>query len=229
MTEGPAQTRIRLWDLPVRLCHWSFVGLIPALWWTAENDEMTWHMRLGLALAALLTFRVLWGFVGSSTARFTNFVHGPVAVARYLASLGKPGHDVTVGHNAAGGWSVLALLGAMALQVALGLISGDPDYGAAGPLYDLAGFELAYEATDWHTEVGFNLILAVIGLHLAAIIFYRIVKRDNLVAPMVTGSRPALAGTKGMAPVAAWRALICAGIGIGFAIWLGMGAPPLTS
>lgn len=224
--EGSSAATIRLWDLPVRLCHWSFVILIAALWWTAENDYMNWHMRLGITLAAVLTFRVLWGFVGSSTARFGAFVRGPVAVVRYLASLGKPGHETVVGHNAAGGWSVLALLGAMIIQVALGLISGDPDYGAAGPLYDLAGYELAYDATDWHTKIVFNVILAIVGLHIAAIVFYRVVKRDNLVRPMITGRRVVPAGTRGMAPVPVSRAILCAAASVGFAAWLWAGVPP---
>ncbi|MCJ2182997.1 cytochrome b/b6 domain-containing protein [Novosphingobium sp. 1949] len=223
--EGPATADIRLWDLPVRLCHWSFVVLIPALWWTAHSDYMEWHMRLGITLCALLVFRVAWGFVGSSTARFSAFVRGPQAVARYLATLGKP-HAPVVGHNAAGGWSVLALLGAMGLQVALGLVSGDPDYGAAGPLYDLVGYEFAYDATEWHTKIVFNVILAVIALHVAAILFYRLVKRDNLVAPMVTGKRAFPEGTRAMAPVAPWRAGACALLAAGIAGWLWAGAPP---
>ncbi len=226
--EGPGTQTIRLWDLPVRLCHWSFAVLIPALWWTAENDEMDWHMRLGLTLAAVLTFRILWGFCGSSTARFAGFVKGPGAVLRYLGSLRAPGHAVTVGHNAAGGWSVLALLAAMLVQVSLGLVSGDPDYGAAGPLYNLVGYEFAYDATEWHTKVLFNVILALVGLHLGAIVFYRLVKRDNLVRPMVTGTREVPRGLHAMVGVPAWRAYLCALVAAGFAVWLSLGAPPLT-
>ncbi|MBT0667247.1 cytochrome b/b6 domain-containing protein [Novosphingobium profundi] len=224
--EDPTATSIRLWDLPVRLCHWSFVILIPALWWTAENDEMHWHMRLGMTLAALLAFRILWGFFGSSTARFTSFVRGPGAVLGYLRSLGREPHVPIAGHNAAGGWSVLALLGAMVLQVGLGLISGDPDYGAAGPLYDIAGYELAYDATEWHTKIIFNVILAVVGLHLAAIVFYRLFKRDNLVKPMLTGRRPMPKDSSGMVPVPAWRALACLAAALMLAGWLWAGAPP---
>ncbi|WP_323982166.1 cytochrome b/b6 domain-containing protein [Novosphingobium aureum] len=223
--KGPAANRVRLWDLPVRIVHWSFAGLIPALWWTAENDEMAWHMRLGTVLLGLLVFRILWGFAGSSTARFANFVRSPGAVFRYLASLfGKGPHALSIGHNAAGGWSVVALLGLMSLQVSLGLVAGDPDYGSAGPLNHLVGFEFAYDATEWHTELVFNLILVFVGLHLVAIAFYRIVRRDNIIAPMVTGSRPVPQGFTGMTPAPAWRILACALAALVLVAWIWLGA-----
>lgn len=223
----PSAIRVRLWDLPVRLCHWSFVILIPALWWTAENEKIGLHMRLGMLLLVLLTFRILWGFFGSSTARFASFVRGPRAVASYLSSLGNPAHAPAVGHNPAGGWSVLALLGTMAVQVALGLISGDPDDNGAGPLYDVAGYEIAYSATWWHTKVVFNVIVAAIALHIAAILFYRLVKRDNLIAPMVTGARAFPQGSAAMIPVPAWRVLVCVLAAIVLAGWIWSGIPPL--
>lgn len=224
MSGGARVGVTRLWDLPVRIIHWSFVALIPALWWTAEEKMMTWHMRLGTVLFALLIFRVLWGFFGSSTARFASFVKGPGAVLRYFAAMGRRksggSHAATIGHNPAGGWSVVALLGLMSLQVGLGMIGGDADDGSAGPLNHLVGFELAYDATEWHTEIVFNLILAFIGLHLAAILFYRLILRDNLIAPMITGSRPAhgIATVAGMVPVPAWRAVACAVIAVGAAV-----------
>lgn len=223
--KGPAVNRVRLWDLPVRIVHWSFAVLIPGLWWTAENHEMTWHMRLGTMLLALLTFRILWGFAGSSTARFASFVRGPGAVLRYFASLfGKGPHTPAIGHNAAGGWSVIALLTLMCLQVGLGLVSGDPDDGSAGPLNHLVGFEFAYDATEWHSGLVFNLILVFVGLHLAAIAFYRFVRRDNLIAPMVTGSRAVPQGLSGMSGVPAWRAFACALVACGVVAWVWLGA-----
>jgi len=220
-------SKVRLWDLPVRIIHWSFVVLIPSLWWTAENHAMDWHIRLGVTLLALLTFRILWGFFGSSTARFAGFVRGPRAVLDYFASLkGNAPHGPVVGHNPAGGWSVLALLGLMALQVTLGLFAGDPDDGTTGPLNHLVGFSTYDLATEAH-EVVFNLIVAVVVLHLAAIVFYTLVKHDRLVPPMITGKRVFPAGTSGMQPVPAWRALACAVAAMALAWWVWSGAPPL--
>lgn len=224
MENAPAG-RVGIWDLAVRICHWSFVLLIPAMWWTAENHEMGWHMRLGIVLLALLVFRVLWGFFGSSTARFSRFVRGPGAVIAYFRNLSQP-HEPVIGHNPAGGWSVMALLGAMILQVVLGLFSGDPFDGATGPLNELVGVTAADTMTELH-ETFFNVLIALVALHVAAIAFYLVVKRDNLVRPMVTGKRSVPAGLEGYAPVPAWRGAVCALIALGMAWWIWIGAPPL--
>ncbi len=218
-------TSVNIWDLPVRICHWSFVILIPALWWTAEEGEMGWHMRLGIVLLGLAVFRVLWGFAGSSTARFASFVRGPATVLAYLRSMNSP-RDPIVGHNPLGGWSVLALLGAMLLQTGLGLFSGDPYDGATGPLNHLVGVMTADSLTEWH-ESFFNVLLALVGIHLLAVLFYLAVKRDNLVHPMVTGRRAMPGEAGGMQPVPAWRFLLCLLAAALFALWLWIGAPPL--
>lgn len=221
-----AGSKVRLWDLPVRVTHWSFVVLIPSLWWTAENHEMSWHIRLGVMLLALLAFRILWGFFGSSTARFSGFVRGPRAVMDYFASMkGNASHAPVAGHNPAGGWSVLALLGLMALQVTLGLFAGDPDDGTTGPLNHLVSFSTYDFATEAH-EVVFNLIVAVVVLHLAAIVFYTLVKHDRLVPPMITGKRTFPAGTSGMQAVPTWRVLACAIAALALTWWVWSGAPP---
>ena len=215
---------VKLWDLPVRICHWAFVLLIPALWWTAENNEMGWHMRLGLSLLVLVVFRVLWGFFGSSTARFGSFVKGPRAVAAYLRSL-RGRHEPAAGHNAAGGWSVLALLSAMLLQIAMGLFAGDPCDGATGPLNELVGVMTADWLTDWHHNF-FWVLVALIAVHIAAIIFYLAVMRENLVGAMITGHRPLPAGKTGMEPVPVWRAILCLAASMTFGGWIWVGAPP---
>ncbi len=213
----------RVWDLPVRICHWSFVLLLPALWWTAENSEMGWHKRLGLLLLALLVFRIAWGFVGSSTARFASFVKGPGAVLAYFR--GTTSH-AGPGHNPAGGWSVVALLLAMAVQVTTGLFAGDPYDGSTGPLNDLVRTMTADTLTEVH-EFTFNVILALVALHLLAVIYYSAVKRDRIVPAMVTGSRLLPAGVTGMEPVPAWRAFACLAVGAALSLWVANGAPPL--
>lgn len=221
-----ALQNVRVWDLPVRLCHWGFVILLPVLWWTAENSEMRWHMRAGSLLLALVLFRILWGFVGSSTARFAGFVRGPMAVIAYLRSLGK-GASKVLGHNPAGGWSVLVLLTLLTFQTLSGLFAGDPYDGATGPLNEAVGVMRAGQLTDWHKELGFNLILGFVALHLLAILAYRFGLGDRLIGPMVTGKKPAAAGTSEMAAVPAWRALLCALLAGGIALWVYNGAPGL--
>lgn len=218
-SEGAETIRTRLWDWPVRVIHWSFAVLIPALWWTAENGEMGWHTSIGTVLMQLLVIRVLWGFVGSSTARFSGFVRGPGAVLEHLQSAA---HEPTAGHNPAGGWSVLAMLGLMAAQVSLGLFSGDPDDGTTGPLNHLVSSSTASRMTDLHGIV-FYLILAMIVLHLGAILYYRVIKRDNLIAPMLTGSRAMPAGTSGMVKAPVWRVVACvvAAWFVGWVVWVG--------
>jgi cytochrome b len=213
-----------VWDLPVRIVHWGFVALLPALWWTAENNHLGWHMTLGEIMLGLVVFRILWGVCGSSTARFSTFVAGPRAIIAYLCSGRKGAIATGVGHNPLGALSVIAMLAVLLSQVALGLVSGDPDDGATGPLNHLVGYATALAATEWH-EIGFNVILGLVALHVLAIGYYLAVRRDNLVRPMITGRR-ILAAPVLVPPVAsARRAIFCAGIAAAIALWLASGAP----
>src|SRR5256885_13842207 len=113
----PAGTEAPVWDVPVRLVHWLLAALIAFSWWSVKNHHTDWHIWSGCAILTLLIFRLLWGFVGSSTARFANFVRGPRAVAGFLR-----GQWAGVGHNPLGALSVLALFAAVAVQVGLGLV-----------------------------------------------------------------------------------------------------------
>jgi cytochrome b len=223
--DSGGEVRVKLWDLPVRICHWSFALLLPAMWWTAEYGEMGWHKRLGLVLLALLAFRIIWGFIGSSTARFASFVRGPGAVIAYLRSLGGK-QAPKIGHNPVGGWSALAMLAAMLAQVGMGLFAGDPYDGATGPLNGLVRTMTADRLTDWHEDF-FNVLVALVVLHLLAVAFYLLVKRENLLRPMITGSRTVLAGAAGMEPVPAWRAVVAIAASVLLAGWVWSGAPPL--
>jgi cytochrome b len=214
---------ISVWDPFLRLTHWSFPLLIPAMWWTAENDKWALHKRLGLVLFGLLVFRVLWGFLGPETARFAQFVKGPKAVLAYLHS-GEGGP--AIGHSPLGGWSTMALLAAMLLQVSLGLFAGDPFDGMTGPLNALVGVSLADTITEVH-ETFFWVIAGLVGLHLAAICFYA-VKGDDLLSPMVGGNRPPLEGVAGIGPVPWIRGLLACGLAAGLALWVTYGAPPFS-
>lgn len=212
---------IRLWDWPVRLIHWSFVLLLPALWWTWKKDHMQTHELLGYVALALLLFRLFWGVFGSETARFARFVKGPGAILDYVRGRGAP----VVGHNPVGALSVLLLLGLMAVQLVSGLFTQDEDGIESGPLTHLVSYDHADAARGWHSLV-FNLLLAAIALHLCAILFYALVKRDNLVGPMLTGRKKWKAATPAAPTHApAWRILVGAVLAAGIAWWVSKGAP----
>ena len=227
MTEPPAYPAagmrdVKVWDPLLRITHWSFPLLIPAMWWTAENSKWALHRQLGLVLLGLLVFRVVWGFIGPETARFSSFVKGPGEVIAYLR--GAAAH--TIGHSPVGGWSTVVLLGAMLLQVSMGLFAGDPYDGMTGPLNPLVGVMVADTITDLH-ETFFWVIAGLVGLHLAAITFYAL-RGDDLLSPMVGGDRPPMAGVTGIGPMPWGRALVAVGLAAGFALWVTFGAPPLT-
>lgn len=218
---------VKVWDVLLRLTHWSFPLLIAASWWTAENHKWALHRRLGLVLFGLLAFRVVWGFVGPETARFAQFVKGPGAVLAYLRGQGESeGAAPAIGHSPVGGWSTVALIGAMVVQVSLGLFAGDPYDGMTGPLNPLVGVMAADTITELH-EAFFNVLVALIVLHLAAITFYA-VKGNDLVSPMVGGTRPPLEGVAGIGGTPWVRGLLAAALAAGLALWVTYGAPPLT-
>lgn len=174
--------KILIWDLPTRLFHWLLVLAIVALVVTgkAGGSWMEWHGRLGLLVLGLLVFRLLWGVMGSTYARFAGFFPTPAKVAAYLR-----GQWHAPGHNPLGACSVLALLAVPLFQVLTGLVAND-DIAFVGPLYDLVGRDLSNLATRWHL-LAVNVLLALVALHVAAILFYAHIKKDNLVKPMVLG------------------------------------------
>jgi len=224
--DAPLSTRQggkqRVWDLPVRLVHWLLAGLIAFSWWSVHNHHTDWHIWSGCAILTLLIFRLLWGFVGGSTARWTSFIRGPRTIADYFG-----GRWTGIGHNPLGALSVLALFLAVAMQVGLGLISEDEDGLYTGPLYRLVSTETSDKARDIH-ELWFNVILGLIVLHVGAIIFYR-VRGKRLTKAMITGRADVEPGTEPMRPGKWWVALICLAIGIGVTRWIIAGAPPFSS
>ena len=211
-------SRLAIWDLPTRLFHWLVVALIPALWWTAKQEEMEIHMILGQVMLGLILFRIFWGLIGSSTARFSGFVRGPGAILAYLRGTAKP----AIGHNPIGALSVLAMLLVLATQVGLGLFAFHDDLALQGPLAHLVSEETSETLTDRH-ETMFNVVLALIGLHLAAILFYLVVRRKNLVGPMVSGKGAAAPGAEALTPAPAWRFLLAASAAVGLTLWISSG------
>jgi len=185
---------VRIWDFPTRAFHWSLVLLVTFSAVSGEFGEdlgakfMDWHRLSGYAILALLIFRILWGFVGSTYARFASFVRGPGAVLRYVGEMagGRPAEGPHLGHNPLGGWSVILLLLTLAVQVGTGLFIADEDLGVEGPLSKYVSGRMADALSEVH-EANFGILLALIGVHLGAIAFYLFFKGENLVRPMVTG------------------------------------------
>lgn len=203
-------TPTRIWDLPVRLFHWLLVPLLAFSWWSAEQGRLDWHRLSGYALLALVLFRMAWGLWGSDTARFVRFLRGPAGIGAYLKQLGGKAYAASVGHNPLGGWSVFAMLALLVVESALGLFAVDFDGIESGPLAIFVSFDAGRLAAEMH-ELLFNVLLGLIGLHLAAIAFYALVKRDNLVGPMLTGNK-AIAGATPPAMAPLWLALLSAAL-----------------
>lgn len=178
--------KVRVWDVPVRLFHWSLLGLFAFSWWSGENHEMEWHRQSGLLILALLLFRLFWGLAGSRTARFGQFIKGPRTVLAYARKAAD--EHATDGHNPLGGWSVAALLAVLLTLVVAGLFSVDVDGLESGPLADYISFDAGRTAAEIH-EVAFNVALGLIGLHVCAIGFYQFLVGRDLVSPMITGRR----------------------------------------
>ena len=179
--------RMKVWDLPVRLFHWAIVLLIAAAWATQEYDRMDLHVLVGYTILALLLFRLIWGVIGSDTARFTRFLRSPASALSHLARITRREADIEIGHNAAGGWMVLAMLALIGVQGVTGLFSND-DGDTEGPLMHL----VSKDRSDWLSHihsVNFKLIEGVIVLHVLAIVIYAVLKRQNLIRPMLTGTK----------------------------------------
>ena len=215
----------RVWDVPTRLFHWTLVVLVALSWWSAENDKQDLHLYLGYGVLTLLLFRVGWGLLGSSTARFSSFVRGPTAVVRYVRDRF---HWPLAGHAPLGALSVLALLAMLFAIVGTGLFAADEDGLFSGPLSYLASSSLSDTLTDVH-EALFDFLLVLIGLHIAAILLYRLALGRNLVGPMITGRAELAPGVEPMRPGKWWVALLCLIAGIAITRWIIGGAPPFGS
>ncbi len=189
-TQTQSNTKsIRVWDWPIRLFHWLLVALFILSWISAEigGNAMQYHLWSGYAVLGLVLFRVLWGVVGSETARFAHFMRGPSAVLAYTRSWFKPGYRATLGHNPLGGWSVAALLLALAFQALTGLFSND-DIANEGPLTHWVSKSTSDLISQVHSGA-FNVLLILVILHLLAIVLYRVKHGEDLLKPMLTGDK----------------------------------------
>jgi cytochrome b len=187
-TRTPDGSRpVRVWDLPTRLFHWLLLFCVVVSFVTGNigGNAMRYHMLSGYCILALLIFRLIWGFAGSRTSRFAAFVKGPASVLSYMAAVFKENAPRSLGHNPLGGWSVVAMLADLLVQVGTGLFASD-DILTEGPLYGWVGRDTANFLTGIHLANRFVLI-ALIAVHIFAVMFYLFVKRENLIRPMITG------------------------------------------
>ena len=202
---GADPVSVRVWDLPTRLFHWLLALLVAASLATGKFDSLLgagtleWHRRFGLAILALLLFRLAWGFAGGTHARFASFLRGPRAVLAYAKSLARGGPATEpAGHNPLGGWSVAAMLAALATQAATGLFLVQEDYFFEGPLAKHVSRAVSDRLNAIH-EANLWVIATLLLLHVAAIAFHAIVKRHGLVGAMLTGVKRLEAGREGEA------------------------------
>lgn len=179
---------IRIWDLPTRLFHWALalcvIGLL--LTGTFGGAWMDWHLPLGYAVLVLLAFRMLWGVLGGRWSRFTSFLYSPASLLAYLRGRGRAEHRA--GHTPLGALSVMALLLVLTSQVLSGLMSDD-EIATFGPLVRFVSGDTVSAATAFHKEIGQYLVMALVALHLIAIAWYVLVKRQSLIKPMLSGDK----------------------------------------
>ncbi len=185
----PRPRSLFVWDLPTRLFHWILVGLVVLAYLTGNlgGNAMETHRRAGEAILALVLFRVAWGFWGSTPSCFSSFVAGPRTVWRYARTLFVRPGPPHPGHNPLGGWSVLALLTLLFIQAGTGLFAND-DIFFTGPLYPWVSKAASDRLTRIHL-LNRWILSAIAGVHIAAVLFYLLYKRENLILPMITGKK----------------------------------------
>jgi cytochrome b len=187
---------LRVWDLPTRVFHWTLALCVLGLFVTGKvgGNAMVWHLRLGLLMLTLLCFRLLWGMIGPRWSRFAQFIRGPVAVWDYLQ--GRSPAEQLIGHSPLAGWAVVTMLGVLTAQTVTGLMSDD-EIAFFGPLVSQVSGDTVALATWWHTEWGQYLVLGIVGVHLLAIAYYALIRRQTIVQPMLGGDQVVAHGTKG--------------------------------
>jgi cytochrome b len=214
---------VRVWDLPTRTFHWLLAATIVGSVITAKvgGAAAVWHFRLGYVVLGLLVFRIVWGLIGGRWSRFASFVYAPGSVLRYLRGQSRPGDHFEVGHNPLGAFSVFALLALLAVQVGTGLVADD-EISNTGPLNRYVATATGLAATAWHKNAGQWIIIALVALHVAAIVFYLVKKGVNLVRPMLVGDKLLSEGTPASIDSAATRfiALVVAAAAAALVSWV---------
>lgn len=177
--------KVKVWDLPIRLFHWALAIGFVVSFVSIKIDDMDLHITSAMCILGLLVFRFLWGFCGSRTAKFSQFIPSPRHLLNYLTKKGTPEDEI--GHSPLGALSVIALLFFMLFQLLTGLVADDEIY-TTGPLRDMVSSDFSSWATSTHAFMA-DFLLALIALHVAAILFYWIFKKNNLIKAMITGNK----------------------------------------
>lgn len=225
--QTPTTRPVRVWDLPTRLFHWLLAAGVISQIVTAKigGNAMIWHFRIGYCVFALIGFRLIWGFIGGRWSRFSSFFYTPATVLRYLRGEHRQGDHFHVGHNPLGSGSVFAMLALLVVQIASGLVADD-EIANVGPLNRFVSGALATSATAWHKGPGQAILITLVVLHIAAIIFYRVRRNQNLVQPMISGDK-ALAGdvpasedtrlsrVRALALIAIWAGIVASVVKLG--------------
>ncbi len=189
--------KVRAWDLPTRLFHWLLAALIAAAWASWQYSEalgdptLSYHRWIGHAVLVLIVFRVLWGFAGSSTSRFSAWLYWPWTAAAYLFSVLSGRSRPYLGHTPVGSYMILALLAVTTAQAVLGLLTVEHNDLTAGPLYRLISEDRQQQITSWHRWMFYWVILPLVAIHILANLLYGLVKKDPLITGMITGRKPA--------------------------------------
>jgi cytochrome b len=225
-SQSSSATR-RVWDLPVRIFHWLLVLAIIGAYVTHQSgvEYFKYHLWCGYTVVVLVSFRILWGLVGTYHARFWNFVRGPIRTLRYgLASL-RGQKFYYAGHNPLGAIMVLLLLAGLLIQSVTGLFGNDEILNF-GPLYGYIDNELSLKLTSLH-RILFYWIMGAVALHILAVIGHRIFKGENLVKAMFTGRKPAhiVKPEEEIPSSRLWLALVILAVVIAVLAWFVKHAP----
>jgi cytochrome b len=213
---------VKVWDVPTRLFHWLIVAVIGFSWWSADNGRMDLHYASGMVALQLVTFRLIWGFIGSRTARFSAFFRSPAAILAYLRRPKDAPH--IAGHNPLGALSVVAMLLALVTQITTGLFAVDVDGIESGPLSHLVDFDQGRTAAGVH-EISFTALQILVALHILAIVYYY-VRGRRLILPMITGRDPQITTAPEGSPRWIWlRALAAVAAAFTLGWWVSAGGP----
>ena len=190
MTQQAHTVKTRVWDLPTRLFHLLLMLCVLGLVITGGNGDfaMVVHFYLGYTVLTLVFFRTIWGVFGGYWSRFATFFPSPSSLLSYLRNLNNPNAKPSVGHNPLGAMSVFVFLLVLLLQALSGLMSDDT-ISISGPWSLLVPNAWVEFATRYHTDIGFPLILVLVGVHIAAVLYYLHAKKQNLIRPMIDGDK----------------------------------------
>lgn len=220
---APKRVSVPVWDLPTRAVHWLLVAAVAVAWATAEAPGIFFaiHKLAGYSIGAALIFRVIWGFTGSPRSRFADFVEPWSVVAKHAQSLLRLRPPHSVGHNAIGGWMVLALLAVLAVIVATGLFSASRNL--TGPFADAITQPAARLIAGLH-ETAFNVLLVLVTIHVLGVLFDTLLNRENLIGAMITGRKSlepeAAQAERPLAPL--WYAVVIAAVAIALMAWVAL-------